>query len=250
MNKQKALKETKANKNRNLATMTAAKKSSVIKECLKYVNVFVESQLVTDKAVEDVSGNLGAINMLWLTLHKNLNLNTLEQVNHVQEVIYNVHGWKIKRGKGSEVGKDTAPKKLVQFWSNIKRAFKPQSKNGLILDKDFNTDNPSYDLFVHNETYQDLIKNLDEVVQSNKGKFFNRCVNTEKDIKKGINILGRAKNEKKLEQLDKDLTEIVLKYNLLPAKKSDTKSSKANIIKNDDVKKVKAHDLFGVKITG
>tara|TARA_R110002012_G_scaffold148268_1_gene307042 strand:+ start:768 stop:1514 length:747 start_codon:yes stop_codon:yes gene_type:complete len=230
--------------------LSKTKRSQFISKLKPILDGFVNSDFEINKHEKRVKGEQGFINQLWQLTRTTVRINSLSQLNMVHDLICSIYGWtKNAEGKRNDNSKlKSAPKEVVQFFSNIRRAYKPQDQNGLVLPirfekvKDKKTkkeiyvlESATYDLFKNNLTYQDMLKALSESVENNKSLFFKNTKDKMKLLDKKVKKLEREDDHKALEKLSDNFDDFCRENNIRPpAIKVDKRASKV------DVKKVRS----------
>ena len=227
--------------------LSKAKRTQFISKLKPILNGFIESDFEINKHNKRVKGEQGFINQLWQLTRTSVRINSLAQLAMVHDLICSIYGWtKNEEGKRNDNSKlKSAPKEVVQFFSNVKRAYKPHDQNGLVPPSRFEKmqdaktkksiyvlESAKYDLFKNNLTYQDMLKALSESVENNKSLFFKNSKEKLKLINKKIGRLERSDSPKELEKLSNLIDDFCRENNIRPpAIKVDKKASKVVVTK-------------------
>jgi len=226
---------------RNIATITATKKTGFLKKIRPLFNTLTKDNI----SLTNVEKSIKSFDdFLWNEIRKVFDIQTADQAEMIREYIAKTYQWTVKRkGKGKANSADnitSAPKQFTQFFSDIKRAF-----NNNLIDVDLEYSDAILDhvsgkkknnrttifknIFNEYQTIGDLRKALREHLEISKSE---ECQDSKRHLKllnDHVNTLERSEkkeDKKKLNSLTKDINILRLKYSLAPKAIKTDKTNK------------------------
>jgi hypothetical protein len=252
LNKRYIKMSTKKLTTKQFDKLTKAEKTKFIGKVRPILKGIADSEFEINKHETKINGTEGLINHLWQAIRVNVRITSLAQAIAVHELCCSLFAWTMKKdGQGKENSKfKQAPKKVVQFFSDIKRVYRPHHLNGLVppsrfeKTKENNKDvyvleSAKYDLFKEHLTYQDMLKALNESVLNNKSSDFKNSKDKIKLINTALGKLEREGKDKEVSKISNALDELCRNNNIKPKPIRPNKKASKVTIKNEDVKKVK-----------